>query len=107
MPIILSLISLTFPTSPSCRRLPSSSRVHDGLASLLAKGPFKVGAIVLGKVVPCNGLSTILVDSLENLVAGCVSKTREQRDKLASRGGSGLVLEDDLLQLGGIGDLVD
>lgn len=47
--------------------LPSSSRVQDGLASLLAKGILKVLAVVFGKVVPSNGLATILVYSLQNL----------------------------------------
>jgi hypothetical protein len=84
--------------------IPSSSGVHNGLASLLAKGILEVGTIVLGQVITSDGLTTILVDSLEDLVAGGVSQTREQRDELSSDGSGGLVLENDLVQLAGTGD---
>jgi hypothetical protein len=60
---------------------------------------------VLREVITGNRLTTVLVYSLENLVTGGVSQTREQRDKLSSDGSSGLVLEDNLVQLGGAGDL--
>lgn len=79
--------------------------MHDGLASLLAKGTLKVGTIVLREVITGHRLTTVLVYSLENLVTSGVSQTREERDKLSSDGSSGLVLEDDLVQLSGAGDL--
>lgn len=85
--------------------IPSSSGVHNGLASLLAKGILEVGTIVLGQEITGNGLTTVLVDSLEDLVTGRVSQTREQRDELSSDGSGGLVLENDLVQLAGTGDL--
>lgn len=79
--------------------------MHDSLASLLSESLLKVLAVVLGEVVSRDGLSTILVDSLEDLVTGGVTQTGEQREELASNSGAGLVLEDDLVQLAGVGDL--
>lgn len=79
--------------------------MHDGLASLLAEGILKILAVVLAQEVAGNGLSTILVDSLEHLVAGGVAQTGEQGDELLSGRGGGRILEDDLVQLAGIGNL--
>jgi hypothetical protein len=70
-------------------------RVHDGLSSLLAEGLLELGAVVLAKVVASNGLTTILVYALEDLVSGGVAQTGEERDKLLANGSIGLVLEDD------------
>ena len=85
--------------------IPSSSGVHNGLASLLAKGILEVGTIVLGQEITGDGLTTVLVDSLEDLVTGCIAQTGEEREELAADGRIGSVLEDDLVQLAGIGDL--
>lgn len=79
--------------------------MHDGLASLLAKGSFKVLSIVLGQEVAGDRLSTVLVDSLKDLVAGGVTQTGEKGNKFAAKGCAGLVLEDDLVQLARICDL--
>lgn len=73
--------------------------MHDSLACLLAKGGLKVLSVVLAQEVARNGLSAILVYSLKHLVAGGVTQTGEQRDKLSCEGCGGLVLEDDLVQL--------
>jgi hypothetical protein len=78
--------------------------VHNGLASLLAKGILEVGTIVLGQEITGDGLTTILVDSLEDLVTGGVSQTREERNELSSDSSGGVVLEDDLVQLAGTRD---
>lgn len=80
-------------------------RVHDGLARLLAKSVLKVLAVVGAEEVTGDGLTAVLVDALENLVAGGVAETGEERDEFATEGGLGLVLEDDLVKLGGVGDL--
>lgn len=79
--------------------------MHNSLASLLAEGILKVGAIVLAQEVPRNRLTTVLVNALKDLVASGVSQTGEQGDKLPADGCAGLVLEDDLVQLASIGDL--
>lgn len=47
--------------------LPSSSSVHNRLASSLSKSIVKFGAVVLSQVVSREWLATILVDSLHNL----------------------------------------
>ena len=69
--------------------LPARSRVQDGLASLLAERSLKVFSVVLCEVVARNRLPTILVYPLENLVAGGVTQTWEQRDELAAKGSAG------------------
>lgn len=79
--------------------------MHDSLASLLAESALKVLAVVLGQEVPGDGLTAILVYSLEDLVAGGVSQTGEERNELAARCRVGGVLEDDLVELLDAGDL--
>lgn len=79
--------------------LPASSRVHDSLSSLLAKGILKVLAIVLAQEVSRHRLTSVLVHALKNLVTGGVAEAGEQRDELSADGSRGLVLEDDLLKL--------
>lgn len=79
--------------------------MHDGLAGLLAKGILKVLAVVLAQEVARNGLATVLVYSLQDFVSGGIAQTWEQRHKLSSKGRRGLVLEDDLVQLAGGGNL--
>ena len=46
---------------------PSSSGVHDGLAGTLAESIVEVGTPVLSEVVASERLTTVLVDTLENL----------------------------------------
>jgi hypothetical protein len=65
--------------------------VHDGLAGLLAKGVLEVGTIVLGQEITSDGLTAVLVDSLEDLVTGGVSQTREERRTPRPRKASGFV----------------
>ncbi len=106
--------------------VPSGGGVHDGLAGLLAKSLLKILSVVRCQVVPGHGLATILVYPLQNLtcassllatllcgdkfrsrgrwgwsnlVSGGVAQTGEQREKLLSNRGGGLVLEDDRVQL--------
>lgn len=79
--------------------------MHNGLATLLAKSALKVLAVVCREVVAGNWLSAILVYSLRNLVASGVTETGKEGEELGARGGSGLVLEDDRVELGTVGDL--
>jgi hypothetical protein len=46
---------------------PASSRVHDSLASSLSESIVEGGAVVLSEVVTGKGLTTVLVDTLEDL----------------------------------------
>lgn len=73
--------------------------MHDGLSSLLSESALKVLAVVLREVVPGDGLTTILVYSLGDLVSSGVSETGEEREELLAKGSSGLVLEDDGVEL--------
>lgn len=73
--------------------------MHDGLAGLLAESILELGTVVLAKEVSSNGLTTILVYALKNLVSGGVSQAGEERDKLLANGGIGLILEDDSVEL--------
>lgn len=84
---------------------PASSRVHDSLASLLSERRFEVLAIVLSQVIAGDGLTAILVDSLEDLVPSGVPKTWEERDELATESRIGGVPEDNAVQLARVGDL--
>lgn len=87
------------------RNEPSSSGVHDRLAGTLAKSIVKVGTPVLGEVVASERLTTVLVDTLENLVPGGVTQTGEERGELAAERGVGVFLENNLVQTSGGGDL--
>ena len=49
------------------RLSPASSCVHDGLAISFSKSIVESGTVVLGEVVTGKGLTTVLVDSLEDL----------------------------------------
>jgi hypothetical protein len=97
--------------------------VHNGLASLLAKGLLKVLSVVGAEEVSCDGLTAILVYPLEDLeivsgqkksssapfadrslykkrkiahlVARRVAETGEEREELGPNSRSGLLLEDD------------
>lgn len=83
----------------------TGSGVHNGLAGTLAKGVVELVAVVLCEVIANERLTTVLVDSLKDLVGCCVSETGEEREEAGSCRCIGLVLEDDLVELGGRGDL--
>jgi len=53
----------------------AGSRVQDGLAGLLTKGILKVGSVVLRQVVARDGLTAVLVYSLENLLRERVERS--------------------------------
>lgn len=86
-------------------RVPASGRVHDSLARLLSKGGLEVLAIMFAQEVPCHRLATVLVDSLEDLVARGVAQTGEEGEELSSEWRVGLVFEDDLVQVARIANL--
>jgi len=79
--------------------------MHNGLAALLAKCALKVLAIVCCEVVAGNWLPTILVYSLRDFVASGVSETGKEGEELGTEGSGGLVLEDDRVELGTVGNL--
>lgn len=79
--------------------------MHNGLASLLAESRLEILAIVDTEPVASDGLTTVLVHTLEDLVTGSVAETGEEGDELAADGGGGGVLEDDLVQFAGTGNL--
>lgn len=95
--------------------------MHDGLASSLSESIVEGGTVVLGEVVTSEGLTTVLVDSLEdlfgtsqrnprlltrihsttNLVTSGVAETGEQGGKLAADGSISVLLKDNLVELRG------
>lgn len=79
--------------------LRSGSGVHKHVSGLATKGLAEEATGVLVDKVTEVWLSTKLVDTLGDLVTGSVTKTREERDKLASHRSVGCVLEDDLAQV--------
>jgi hypothetical protein len=98
--------------------VPSSSSVHDSLASTLSECIIKVGAVVLSQVVANEWLTTILVDTLENLgwcestttekalfrtnlVSSGVTQTWEERSELAGDRRVGELPKDDLVESAG------
>lgn len=87
------------------RVLPASSGVHDGLAIALAESGVEEVAMVLGQVVAHEGLTTVLVDTLHDLVGSGIAETGEEREETSAEGSSGLVLEDDGVELGHARDL--
>lgn len=80
--------------------------MEHGLARLLAESALEVLAVVQGQVVARDGLAAVLVDALEDFVAGCVAEAGEERDELSAGGGAGFVFEDYGFELGDAGDLV-
>ena len=105
--------------------LPSSSGVHDGLSGSLSKGIVKCGAVVLSQVVTRKRLATIFVDSLHNLcgnkisqlnrvsvfgfstylIPSSISQTREEGSEFTDKRGTGIILEDNLVEGAGGRDL--
>lgn len=69
------------------------------LSGLLAEGLLVGGAPGLGQVLVDEGLATVLVNSLQNLVAGGVSQTGEQGSESLADGGVGVVSKNDLVQV--------
>lgn len=53
--------------------------MHDGLASLLAESILKVLAVVGGEVITSDGLTAVLVYSLEDLYTQWSDSVREDR----------------------------
>lgn len=84
---------------------PSSSRVHDGLACSLSECPVELVAMVDGKIVPHERLSTILVDALEDLVSRSVAESGEEREEFPSKASVGIVLKNDTVELRSGSDL--
>lgn len=82
------------------RVLPASSGVHDSLAITLAESRVEEVAVVLGQVVAHEGLTTVLVDTLHDLVGSGIAETGEEREETRADGSGGLVLEDDRVELG-------
>lgn len=79
--------------------------MHDGLAGTLAESIVEVGTPVLSEVVASERLTTVLVDTLENLVTGGITQTGEEGGELSAKRGVGVFLEDNLVQTGGGGNL--
>lgn len=77
----------------------TSGSVHDGLAGTLAESVVELVTVVLRQVITDEGLTTVLVDALKNLVCCSVSKTGEEGEEASAGGGIGLVLEDDRVKL--------
>lgn len=83
----------------------TSGGVHDGLAVAGAEGAVEEAAVVLGQVIAHEGLTTVLVDTLEDLVGGGVAETGEEGEVTSSDRLAGGVLEDDLVEVGHAIDL--
>lgn len=95
--------------------------MHDSLAGTLTEGVVELVAVVLGQVVPNEGLTAVLVHPLKDLthvsiriafqtiftylVGSRISETGEQREKTGGKSGASLVLEDDGVELRGRADL--
>lgn len=94
----------------------TSTRVHDGLAVALAECLVEEFAVVPREVVAGEGLSTVLVDALEDLqsssdhvlfmyfktpylVRSGVAKTREEGEETTGNRSIGSIPEDDLVQV--------
>lgn len=60
---------------------------------------------MLRQVVARNWLPSILVYSLQNLVSGSIAQAGEKRNEFAANWCCSLIFEDDLVELGGIGNL--
>lgn len=105
--------------------------MHNSLAVTLSESVVELVAVRLGQEVTGERLTTILVNTLEdlscsqivsalrsqsrgsysslarvtNLVTSSVAQTGEERGELATSGGLGVLLEDNLVELAGVGDL--
>ena len=79
--------------------------VHDRLSGTLTEGEVKLVTVVGTEVVTDEGLTSKLVDALENLVTGGVSETGEEGEELTPGGRRGVFLEDYGVECIGRGDL--
>ena len=79
--------------------------MHNRLAIASSKRSVKVVTVVFGEEVPCEGLAAVFVDALEDFVGGGVAEAGEEGEEAGGDGGGGGVAEDDLVELGGGGDL--
>ena len=76
-----------------------------GLSGLWAEGAVEGITVVAGDQVAGEWLATILVDTLGDLVTGGVTESWEEGEELLSGRDVGLVLEDNLVELGSGVDL--
>jgi hypothetical protein len=83
----------------------ASSGVHDSLAVAGTEGAVEGAAVVLGQVVAHERLTTVLVNALEDLVCCSVAETGEECEVASTNGLVGVVLEDDLVEVGCAVDL--
>lgn len=79
--------------------------MENSLAGLLAKGRLKVLAVALREEIASHRLATVLVDALQNFVAGSIAEAGEKGDELAAKGRAGVLLENNLVQFASIGKL--
>jgi hypothetical protein len=71
--------------------------MHDCLAITSSKGSIEVVTVVLGEKVAREGLSTVLVDALEDLVGGSVAEAGEEGEETCADAAAGSVAEDDFV----------
>lgn len=71
--------------------------VHHRLPRAFAECPVEVVAIMQRQVIPREGLTTVFVYSLEDLVAGSVAETGEEGGEFAAERGGGFIFEDDFV----------
>jgi hypothetical protein len=83
----------------------TSGGVHDGLAVAGAEGAVEEAAVVLGQVVTHEGLTTVLVDALQDLVGGGVAEAGEEGEVAGGDRFFGGVFKDDLVEVGHAIDL--
>lgn len=83
----------------------TSSGGHDGLSGTLTESILEGSSVVVGKVIASEWLTTVLIDTLENLVTGGVTESGEEGEELLSGGGVGVVLEDNGIELSSVGNL--
>ena len=81
--------------------VPSSGGMHDGLTSTSSEGIVELIAVVQTQVIPHEWLTTVFVDPLQDLVAGGITESREQREELAAGSRCCIVLENDSIELSG------
>lgn len=80
--------------------------MHDGLTITPSECSIEVVPVVLGEEVAREGLPAVLVDALEDFVGSGVAEAGEEGEEAGCNGGGGGFAEDDLVELGGGGDLV-
>jgi hypothetical protein len=81
--------------------------VHERLARAPPKRRVEFVAVVLGEVVPCEGLPAVFVHALQDLVGGGVAEAGEEGEEAGAGCGGGFFAEDDLVELRGGGYLCE